>query len=982
MAKKGIKKIVWNGEGTVYKDKSVPGRSIVIAGGTTVGFKVGEWFPNTTEAEKNKQVTWFRQSHDKKVDYFKDTRPSAKPYTLFISKAQAGKVGYYIEASLTGFKDLSGETGLFVRAYSPPRVVSSYWKEDIEGNNNQIYVGNPTQYNVPLHLHLELEGLSGYNCTVHIYNCEFNLFGDNNQKISKTYTAKCNGGSLDIYIPSGDVVQWRKEIGAEKPLEQFYIQLTVEGKTGYVKDTTPKGDLKHATHLFIKNSFGKILTKVMPLPKGNKPIVIGEEEKKPIKYDPCKFKSISIIDRGDFKIIFDENNPSTFGVSSDKFVLSLDIFYDTDQAEIRSDAKPVLDNLIQALKHNPGIPITIESYTDIRQTPRYNQDLSERRANGVLSYLYTHGVKNKLNAHGYGESRALQFIYLTNEDTPIHQANRHTMISFSTVNLRALMYNTIVPTIRLPTTLDINIDKYVTEACLMGKNPKDKHDHTKAHYLELTSEKEVRKVIKDIPINGGKLKLEVFANQTPMLPMPWYLTPQRFEVSINSCSYFPDKNKPTLIVNAFTDALWMFHATYDYDGDYFFKRKGVPQDVKIIKGIERLYAKLEQYIEFYLKFIDYVPLVPGGSIVQRWIIDYIREDTKMYGLSYAKRSNWVGNKHNVNDDYTGDNAIVTEVGILTLTLLVIVVEVLITILTMGEAAVAKLPKLKKAARLAKKVADVMEKMDSLGFSFVFPKIAFNRGVYYEKKSDGNVYFMLEENVSAKPIIGIDFKKDFSLAKLITKAAMGKKPEKPEPKSFQEAAEQQIEDKIDGYKKSKVNEGIQELLDKAGNDAQISLEFNGAINAEYNVKFAIPATLNQGFQKVTVTNFLNKAFSNTEGKLISTDSIKWNGQLRLTNSTRVDQLMPIIPFDTGIKIDSKIKAKVEGSIAHVRTYGFNTYQGPYYQDEIFFSGIKGMVSLEAEASNKDNDKFEIIKPKKYEFELFQNKHIIINQVNLY
>lgn len=759
--------------------------------------------------------------------------------------------------------------------------------------------------------------------------------------------------------------------------------MSVDGAKGYVKDTTPKGDLKHATHLYIKNSFGKLISKVVPLPKGNKPIVIGEEEKKPTKYDPCKFKSISIKDREDFKIIFDENNPNTFGVSKDKFVLSLDIFYDTDQAEIRGDAKPVLDNLIQALKHNPEIPLTIESYTDIRQTAEYNKDLSERRANGVLSYLYTHGVKNKLNAHGYGESRALQFIYLTNEDTPLHQANRHTMISFNTYNLRALMYNTIVPTILLPTTLDITVDKYVTEACLMGKNPKDKHDHTKAHYLELTNEKEVRKVVKDLSINGGKLKLEVFANKTPMLPMPWYLTPQRFEVSINSCSYFPDKNKPTLIVNAFTDALWMFHATYDYDGDYFFKRKGVPQNVKPIKGIERLYAKLEQYIEFYLRFIDYVPLVPGGSIVQRWIIDYIREDAKMYGLSYAKRSNWVGNQYNVEDDYTGDNAIVTEVGILTLTLLVIVVEVLITILTMGEGAVAKLPKLKKAARLAKKVADVLEKMDSLGFSFVFPKVAYNRGIYYEKKSDGNVYFMLEENVSAKPIIGIDFKKEFSLAKLITKAAMGKKPEKPEPKSFQEAAEQQIEDKIDGYKKSKVNEGIQELLDKAGKDAQITLEFNGAINAEYNVKFAIPATLNQGFQKVTVTNFLNKAFSNTEGKVISTESIKGTAKLRVTNRVVVDKWVPLLPFKSGLKIDNLFAAEVSGFIVHTRTYGFEAYAGPYYQDQIYFSGIKGSVTISIKVTVGDEESFGLNPDEKpINFTLFEHRNIIINRVNLY
>lgn len=982
MAKKGVKKIAWNGDGKIIKDKSQPNHSIVIEGGSSIGFIVGEWFPGTTEADKKKEVIWIRSSGDRKIDYFKESRAVAKPYTLFIPKSHAGKVAYYVEASLTGFKDLSGSTGLFVRAYSPWRVVSSYWREDIDGNNKQIHKQNPAQYNVPLHLHLEVEGLNGYNCTVHIYNCEYNLFSDDNQKIKKTYTQVCSNGILDIHIPYTDVLQWRKEIGAEKPMEQFYIQLTAEGDPGFVKDTTPKGDLKHATHLYIRNNFGKLITKIMPLPKGNKVITIGEEEKQPIKYDHCTFKSISITDREEFKVIFNEKDPKTYGVTSEKFVLSLNILYDTDQSDIRSDAKPMLDNLVQVLKSNPSIPILIESYTDIRQTPEYNMDLSLRRANGVLSYLYTHGVKNKLSAKAYGESKALQFIYLSNDDMPIHQVNRHTMITFNTFNLKALMYNTIVPTILVPTTLEINVNDYKTDICLAGKTAQEKHDKTKAHYQELTGEKQIRKVIQDIPIKGGKLKVEVFANQTPMLPLPWYLTPQRFQLSINSCAYFPDKTKPTIIINAFTDALWMFHATYDYDGAYFFKRKGVPQNVKIIKGIERLYAKIEKYVEFYLKFIDYVPIIPGGSYVQRWIIDYIREDAKMYGLSYAKRYNWVGTSYK-EDDYTGDNAIVTEVGILTLTLLVIVVEILITILTMGEAAVAKLPKLKKIARMAKEVKDVMDKMEDLGFTFVFPKVAFNRGLYYEKKLDGNIYFMLEENVSAKPIIGIDFKKDFNLAKLITKGVMGKKPKKADPKSLEEIVERQIEDKAEGYKKSKVKEGIQELLDKAGKDAEITIEFKGSIEAEYNVKLAVPATQNQGYKKVTITNYLNKAFSNSEGKVISTDTVKGTAKLRLTNRIAVDQWLPLVPFKTGLKIDSTFKMAVSGYIAHTRTYGFETYGGPYYQDSIYFSGIKGSVMITSKMSSDTKKVFEVNPDQKpIEFTLFEHQNIVINKVNLY
>lgn len=1016
MAKKGVKKIVWNGEGTVYKDKSVPGRSIVIAGGTTVGFKVGEWFPGTTEAEKNKQVTWFRQSHDKKVDYFKDTRPSAKPYTLFISKAQAGKVGYYIEASLTGFKDLSGETGLFVRAYSPPRVVSSYWKEDIEGNNNQIYAGNPTQYNVPLHLHLELEGLSGYNCTVHIYNCEYNLFGDDNQKISKTYTQKCMNGALDVHISAQDVLQWRKQIGAEKPIEQFYIMLTVEGNTGYVKDTTPKGDLKHATHLYIKNSFGKLISKVVPLPKGNKPIVIGEEEKKPIKYDPCSFTQINIHDRETVKTVFNSLDPHKMGIPEKPFSFSLNIFYATDQYEVPAANKQMLNNVIKYLKINSRVEVLIESYADIRKDYAYNDDLTEKRANAILSYFYTHGVQNKLTAFSYGERKAKQFDYITNEDRPIHKINRKTVLTFKVNNLNTVFYNTITPNIENAVDLAIFVKNYVTDGCMMGDDKKQRHDNTKIKSNVLVNLNDFEPT-NEIPLNGDeksrKADLKIFSFEGDMFPTAIGLKPNRYELGIHSCAYFQNPNKATLVINAFTDALWILQATYDFDGDYPIVYRGKPEPISVVKGIKQLAARAKFYIDKYMSVMKYFPMGSSYEVMVNLAFDYFVSEAEMYGIGYAKKWNYVGGKFIKIQNYTDANRDLVEKGILTLTVLVMVVELIIAVLTMGESAATKLPKLKKAIRLLKKVEEVKKEVGDLGFDFIFPKVAFTYGTYLEKYKD-LVHYVTEFNVKADPVIGIKFDKTLSLKDLIQRAITKEKKTNEEGKEeyeynedFKDLKREKIDDKDplnNNFEKASRNfakkqaegqmgEGLQTLLDRAGVDAKIRLMFSGSINQEYKIKISSPAPHEQFAGKVNIANTLKQSFSNSAGKVIGENAIKMEGQLMAKGKIQVVNCVPFVPFSVSnflgryvAPVDVKLEAGLQSHIIHTRTYGANEAEGLFYQDQIYFSGIKGTVKLSAnrekttgDESWDNSDKYNLIDT---EFHLFKDKTFIMAKVNLF
>ncbi|MFT4535481.1 MAG: outer membrane protein OmpA-like peptidoglycan-associated protein [Saprospiraceae bacterium] len=80
------------------------------------------------------------------------------------------------------------------------------------------------------------------------------------------------------------------------------------------------------------------------------------------------------------------------------------IYYDYDKWNIRPDARPALDNLVQILKRNPII-IELGSHTDSRGKDEYNMTLSDKRAKSAVDYIVSRGVKvNRITAKGYGET--------------------------------------------------------------------------------------------------------------------------------------------------------------------------------------------------------------------------------------------------------------------------------------------------------------------------------------------------------------------------------------------------------------------------------------------------------------------------------------------------------------------------------------------------------------------------------------------------
>ena len=82
------------------------------------------------------------------------------------------------------------------------------------------------------------------------------------------------------------------------------------------------------------------------------------------------------------------------------------IFYDFDKAVLRDESKLALDSMVMLLKDHPNIVIEMASHTDRIGSQKYNQGLSQRRAQSVVDYLIENGIpRERLKPAGYGKSK-------------------------------------------------------------------------------------------------------------------------------------------------------------------------------------------------------------------------------------------------------------------------------------------------------------------------------------------------------------------------------------------------------------------------------------------------------------------------------------------------------------------------------------------------------------------------------------------------
>lgn len=92
--------------------------------------------------------------------------------------------------------------------------------------------------------------------------------------------------------------------------------------------------------------------------------------------------------------------------NKDRLVIKTDpIYFDYNMWYIRKESKVVLGRVVALMNKYPEMVIEIGSHTDSRGNAKFNENLSQKRANSTMEFIIQSGISAKrVSAKGYGES--------------------------------------------------------------------------------------------------------------------------------------------------------------------------------------------------------------------------------------------------------------------------------------------------------------------------------------------------------------------------------------------------------------------------------------------------------------------------------------------------------------------------------------------------------------------------------------------------
>jgi outer membrane protein OmpA-like peptidoglycan-associated protein/tetratricopeptide (TPR) repeat protein len=132
--------------------------------------------------------------------------------------------------------------------------------------------------------------------------------------------------------------------------------------------------------------------------RAEKPEYITKEQKITISLTNGKTHLPIALEKSKCKVTVGDDLGKCFGIKM--------IYFDLDKSNIRIEAAIDLEKILDVLSQNPTMKLDIRSHTDSRQTFKYNEALSDRRAKATLNWLIKNGVdSSRLTGKGYGETQ-------------------------------------------------------------------------------------------------------------------------------------------------------------------------------------------------------------------------------------------------------------------------------------------------------------------------------------------------------------------------------------------------------------------------------------------------------------------------------------------------------------------------------------------------------------------------------------------------
>jgi OmpA-OmpF porin, OOP family len=90
-------------------------------------------------------------------------------------------------------------------------------------------------------------------------------------------------------------------------------------------------------------------------------------------------------------------------IAEKKYSFESKVLFEVVKADLKTEAQPILEDLVAFLQKNPTMKIEIGGYTDADGLEKANQKLSEARAKSVYDFIVSKGISsNQLAWKGYG----------------------------------------------------------------------------------------------------------------------------------------------------------------------------------------------------------------------------------------------------------------------------------------------------------------------------------------------------------------------------------------------------------------------------------------------------------------------------------------------------------------------------------------------------------------------------------------------------
>jgi outer membrane protein OmpA-like peptidoglycan-associated protein len=914
---KGIKKIEWTGEGKIASNLSIQDKKAVIQADQFVFFKITEWFDGTSDEDKRKNIVWHFQTNNPRESVLKTTKKAEDIYGIKLPKKLCGPFLYYLQVNLSSL-EYSRSAGLLIGGVCEPKIVSSAWSTATKGKD--VRLTHEFCYGHPLYLHLDTEGLNGYNnLIIEVYRRVKEGKGTKDDQLIKVYTqTPVINGEVNVIL--NDTISW--SLTKKEEVEKFYIKVKNPATKKYIEDYNH--DVYHARFLRIKNKTELVLPKIET---GNsKAKVKGESKKYEKNPGGCKFTKIGITYNEDYDVIFDEGKFIRRINPNDKFDTLEKIHYDYDKWEIRNDAKPILDKVAIYLKETPLLPVELGAHTDIRGTDEYNMELSAKRADSVVKYLISKDVPaNLISAKGYGKTKLINTGDNISEE--LHQENRRTTLRFKLFenDAQTLVHEVIAPSYKMPAKLSINIEGLIRKGCHKTKEHLNKiifyNDYKEYESRDLVENKTNKidtKLYSKIP-TIPKIKDSIRFGKEYKNTYHYYL---------NSCAYYSVADNPVFAITAYPDIVWIGHFQYNYTyteeknekakEPYYFHDK----TLELKNGIEQEITEISNSL-----FGKIMSLFPNGWLMKEVFLPYVQKQAKFYDIGLhaiydrklEKREEELSLKGTELDFIKTDNSARYIAGFIIYEFVAIgiAIDLLMLYFTREGSAESKLTKIANKSKKASKY------INDAGAEIVPSSIAINTGMYYKMLSDRRIALIYEANIKADPLVAINFEKKFNIKSLL----------------FDDATKGETDED-----KKKRNKKISDKLAKMGkDDVTFTLAIMGEINLEQNLKF----------NSLTEQYSLQDKFCT----LIEKNKIAYTQKIAgsvLFEHAADKKLFEFTPLETKVTTSLTLKLACESIVIIEYGYDKKDNKGLFMTLKLRFSGLKGTFKANVKARVDDDE----------------------------